>query len=139
MAYYIAVEIPNYEQAHSYARELEHIAEQSRDIKAELAQFYVSWSTAVKMKRELDPLKEMVRQQKYKELADRALTLLHDIALDTHEWHHLLAQSYYNLWDYDRSLIHVDEAIDRLPRNSHLYAPYCWFRREILRKQTFFR
>jgi hypothetical protein len=90
------------------------------------------------MKMELDPLKEMLRQQKYKELADTAITLLKGVDLGTHEWHHLLAQSYYNRWDYKSALRHVNEAIARLPEESHLYAPYQRLQREILNKQTFY-
>ncbi len=138
MTYYIALEIPNFEQAHGYARELEAVSAQSKEIKAELAQFYVAWSTALKMKVELDPLKEMLRQQKYKELADTAITLLNSIASGTYEWHHLLAQSYYNRWDYGQALLHVNEAIAGLPKDSHLYAPYRRLHREILKKQTLY-
>src|SRR5205823_4468607 len=50
MAYYAALEFPNFEQAHGYARELEEIAADKPEIKFELAKFYVTWSTAVKMK-----------------------------------------------------------------------------------------
>jgi hypothetical protein len=139
MAYYIALEIPNFEQAHSYARELEGVSAKSKEIRAELAQFYVAWSTALKMKVELDPLKEMVRQQKYKELADAAITLLKIDDLGTHEWHHLMAQSYYNRWDYESALLHVNQAIERLPKESHLYAPYRRLQQEILKKQAFYR
>jgi hypothetical protein len=89
------------------------------------------------MKVELDPLKEMLRQQKYKELADTAITLLKDIALGTHEWHHLLAQSYYNKWDYEPALRHIDKAIAALPKGSHLDAPYRQLRGEILKKKVY--
>ena len=68
-------------------------------------------STSVKMKFELDPLREMLRQQKYKELADTAIKLLNEAPANTHDWHHLLAQSYYNRWDYESALRHVDHAL----------------------------
>ena len=138
MAYYIALEIPNFEQAHSYARELEGVSSQNKEIKAEIAKFYVAWSTALKLKLEIDPLKEMLRQQKYKELADAAITLLKAIDLGTHEWHHLLAQSYYNRWDYGLALRHINGAIKGLPNESHLHAPYRRLQKEILKKQTYF-
>jgi hypothetical protein len=99
MAYYTALGFPNFEQAHSFARELEEFAAENLEIKFELAQFYAAWSTAVRMRLELDPLKEMLRQQKYKELADEAIKLLNDAPQGTHEWHHLMAQSHYNRWD----------------------------------------
>ena len=139
MAYYTALDFPNFEQAHSYARELEDLAAGSAQVKFELAQFYVAWSTAVKMKFELDPLKEMLRQQKYKELADVAIKLLKEVPRDRHEWHHLLAQSYYNEWDYDHALRHVEEAIKALPKGSHLERPYWRLRGEILKKRAMFR
>jgi len=136
MAYYIALEIPNYEQAHSYARELEYVSEQNNEIKTEIAQFYLAWSTALKNRKiEIDPIKEMMRQQKYKDLASKAIAHLKAINSDTHEWHHLLAQSYYNVWDYDLAMAHVDKAIALLPKGSHLYFPYQRLQGEILKKQ----
>ncbi len=138
MAYYTALEIPNFEQAHSYARELEDASVQSNGIKAELAQFYAAWSTALKMKMELDPLKEMLRQQKYKELADTAIVLLKDTNLGTHDWYHLLAQCYFNQWDYESALPQISKAIELLPKGSHLSSPYQRLKREILKKQEYF-
>jgi hypothetical protein len=134
MQYYIALDIPNFEQAHSYARELEDLATGSKEIKSELAYFYLAWSTALKMKVELDPLREKVRQLKYKELADLAIKLLKDINLSTPEWHNLLAQAYYNRWDNELALRQIDKAIASLPKQSHLYAPYRRLRGQILKK-----
>jgi Cdc6-like AAA superfamily ATPase len=136
MAYYAA--LSNFAQAHTYARELEEAAVDSVQIRFELAQFYVAWSTAIKIKFELDPLKEILRQQQYKELADSAIKLLRDSPQGKHEWHHLLAQSYYNKWDYDLALWHVEKAIGALPRDSHLARPYRRLRSEILKKRTLF-
>jgi GTPase SAR1 family protein len=138
MAYNTALEFPNFEQAHSFARELEEFATGNVQIKFELAQFYVAWSTAVKMKQELDPLKEMLRQQKYKELADEAIKLLNDSPQETHEWHYLMARSYYNKWDYDSALRQIETAIQRLPKGSHLATPYAGLRGEILNKRFYF-
>lgn len=136
MAYHTASAFPNFEQAHTYATELEDIAEENVDIKFELAQFYVAWSTALKLKFELDPLREMLRQQKYKELADTAITLLKAAARQSHEWQYLLAQAQFNRWDYDSALLHIDRAINMLPKGSHLGANYRRFREEI-EKKTF--
>ena len=134
MEYYVALDIPNFEQAFAYAVELEDMAVNNKEIKKELAQFYIAWSTSLKMKVELDPLKEMVRQQKYKELADAAIKQLKDIALGTHEWHHLLAQSYYNRWDNEMALRHIDRALERMSKKDHRYGPYQRLKSEILRK-----
>lgn len=138
MGYHTALEIPNYEQAHSYARELEDASANNKEIKFELAQFYVAWSTALKMKVELDPLKEMLRQQKYKELAETAIMLLKDINLSTHEWYYLLAQCYFNCWDYEKALPNINKAIDALPKQSHLESSYQRLFREIQKKQVYF-
>ena len=81
----------------------------------------------------------MLRQQKYKELAAVAITLLNKLSQDAHEVHHLLAQSYYNSWEYTPALKHIDLAVARLPKGSHLYAPYRRLEREILTKKRFFR
>jgi tetratricopeptide (TPR) repeat protein len=136
MAYYVALEIPNYEQAHSYARELEGVASSNKEIKSELAQFYVAWSTATKLRVELDPLKEKVRQQNYKELADTAIKFLKDINLDTNEWHFLLAQSYFNRGDHESALRHIDRAIDDLPFDSYMHDSYQQLSYEIVKRRT---
>lgn len=138
MQYYTALQIPNFEQANTYARELEDIAADNKDIKWELASFYVQWSTAVKMKVEIDLLREKVRQLKYKELADLAIKFLKDIDLHTHEWHFLLAQAYYNRWDNDLALRQIDKAIAALPKESHFYAPYRRLKGLILKKRDFY-
>ena len=136
MNYQIALDVPNYEQAYIYARELEELGQISNESKTELAEFYVSWSTSLKMKKDFDPIREMERQQKYKELADKAIKLLKDDVLDDHERDRLLAQSHYNLWDYEKALIYVEKAIRELPQGSHLQAPYQRLRREILKNQN---
>jgi hypothetical protein len=134
MTYYTELEVPNYEQAHTYARELEHVVRNDKEMKTELGRFYVMWSTALKMKSELDPLKNMVRQQQYKDLADTAIGFLKPLALETAEWHHLLSQAYYNQWENKKALMHIDKAIAALPAGSHGHAQYSRLRRDIARR-----
>jgi RNA-directed DNA polymerase len=136
MAYYAALEIPNYEQAHSYARELEGVAESSNEIKMELAQFYVQWSTATKLRKELDPLKEKVRQRDYKEWAQTAILILKDVHSKTHEWHFLMAQSYFNRGENDAALKHIDNAIKHLPFDAYLYDRYRQLKHEVGKKRA---
>jgi hypothetical protein len=138
MVYYTALQFPNFEQAHSYARELEAFAEHDVELRFELAKFYVAWSTSLKMRFDPDPLKEMLRQQKYKELADIAVKLLDDIHERPHEWYYLMAQSLYNRWDYDPAVRHIDMAILELPARSHLTGAYLRFKGEILKKRSRF-
>ena len=124
VAYNTAVEPPNYDQAYTYACELEEAAGENTEIRWELAQFYVSWSTALKMRFEPDFLKNMERERDYKDHADKAIRLLNKLPAGSHSWHHLLAQSYFNKWDYDQALGHVEKALQLLPKGSHLFWPY---------------
>ena len=136
MAYNVSLEIPNFEQAHTYARELEGVAASNKEIKNELAQFYSSWSTVTKLKVELDPLREKVRQQSYKEHADTAIKLLKEINLGTHEWNYVLAQSYFNRGDNDSALRHVDKALGALSNDAYQRDSYRQLRYEVLKKRT---
>jgi len=136
MAYNVSLEIPNYEQAHTYARELEGVAASNKEIKNELAQFYAAWSNATKLKVELDPLREKVRQLSYKEHADTAIKLLKEIDLGTHEWHYLLAQSYLNRGDNESALRHVDKAMGALSSDSYLWDSYRQLRYEVVKKRN---
>lgn len=90
------------------------------------------------MKFETDPLKEMLRQQRYKELADRAIGLLRGLKVKDHEYYHLLAQSYHNRWEYAAAVGSMEEAIRLLPAGSYLRQPYERFRGDILRKRARF-
>jgi tetratricopeptide (TPR) repeat protein len=137
MAYYIALEPPNYDQAYAFACELESAATDRIEINAELAQFYVSWSLALKMRFDLDPLKDMRRQKQYKDLADKAIELLRKVP-DSPSRNHLLAQSYYNKWDYDTALRHIEKALEQLPNDSHLVGPYNRLRSDVLKKRAFY-
>jgi hypothetical protein len=98
----------------------------------------VAWSTALKMQFNPDPIKEMLRQQRYKELADVAIRLLDDIHERSHEWYRLMAEGLYDRWDYDRALRQIEMAILELPPHSHLASGYLYFKNEILRKQARF-
>jgi hypothetical protein len=85
----------------------------------------VEWSTGIVLHGpEIDPIREMLRQQRYKELADEAAVILNGLKLGTYEWHYLLAQVFTNKWEYDVARRHIDQAIDLLPRDSYLVASY---------------
>lgn len=137
MQYYTQLDVPNFEQAHAFAMELEDIAALNAEIRLELAHFYVAWSTALKLSVQLDPLKEMLRQQKYKELADSAIRHLVKLPNRSHSQLHLLAQSYYNKWEYETALAHIDDALSLLSKGSHLEAPYRKLRNEILKRRDY--
>lgn len=111
---YISLEIPNYKKASIYAKELENTdLFNDQDLQLEIAEFYVSWSTSIKLKRKFDPYQpeEIERQKRYKRLADKAISILNKIPGRTHKIYYLLAQSYFNKWDYDSALRMIEKAL----------------------------
>jgi tetratricopeptide (TPR) repeat protein len=138
MAYYAGLQFPNFERAHAFAQELEASAGQDSWAEFELAKFYVSWSTALLMQFCSDPIKDIVRRQRYKELADIAIRFLDDIYGRSHEWYYLMAQALYNRWEYDRALRQIEMAILELPPRSHLASGYLYFKSEIVKKRARF-
>jgi hypothetical protein len=95
----------------------------------------------LKMRFEIgDPLKEGLRQQRYKELSAHAINLLKNCQdRASHKWHYLLAQCQYNKWDYDVARVSIDKAIATLPDGSYLRQPYERLRAEIVKKRHFFK
>jgi GTPase SAR1 family protein len=135
MMYNIALEPPNFDVGHIFAKELEKYNLDDADITMDIAEFYTEWATNVKLKLELDPIKEMLRQQKYKELSDHAISLLESCRVkSSHKWHYLLAQCQFNKWDYTAAKLSMNQAIAALPRGSYLKTPYERFRDEIVKK-----
>lgn len=135
MLYNIALEPPNFDEAHLFAKELEKYQLSEDDVATDLAEFYTEWATTLKLKIELDPIKEMLRQQKYKELSDHAIELLHrQTAGAADKRAYLLAQCYFNKWDYASAKACIDQAIEALPEGSYLSNPYERLRAEIIKK-----
>jgi hypothetical protein len=140
MMYNIALEPPNFDVGHIFAKELEKYNLDDADITMDIAEFYTEWATNVKMKIELDPIKEMLRQQKYKELSDHAISLLERCRVkSSHKWHYLLAQCQFNKWDYAAAKLSMDRAIAALPTGSYLKTPYERFRDEIVKKGRYYK
>jgi hypothetical protein len=135
MTFNTALEPPDFDQAHIYAKELEKYPLDDWEMMMDLAEFYTTWSTSLKLKIELDPIREMQRHQKYKELSDHAISLLKskpDQA--SHRWHYLLAQNHFNKWDYDSAGISIQRAIANLPTGSYLENSYDRLKSEIGKK-----
>jgi len=127
---YVELDIPNFEQASVYANELSNIDDVA--LKIRLAEFYVRWSTSIKMKRCDDPFDERNRQSKYKDLASKALDILDKIEIRTHHIFYLIAQSYFNLWEYDDALRMVNKAIDTAEKQGDFsQTSYHYFRNTI--------
>jgi tetratricopeptide (TPR) repeat protein len=134
MKYYSDLAPADYEHADVLASELEPASVTDMGIKFDLAEFYVRWSTSLKVKGELDPIKNMLRTQKYKELAEKAITLLEHTSVITYEKYYLLAAAYHNTWDYPQALKAIDGALRLLPKESKLRESYNIFRSDIVKK-----
>ncbi len=135
---YVDLSVPNFEQASVYANELSSIEDET--LKIRLAEFYVRWSTSVKMKRCDDPFEERARQNKYKDLASRALSILNDIQLRTHQIYCLLAQSQFNLWDYVSAYRLINKAIEMAEKKGDFtQSTYYYFRNTINEKMRVYK
>ncbi len=140
MMYNARLEVPNFEQASFYAKKLEERGFASDDHRVDAAETLVQWGTNLKLKFDLDPLKDRLRQQKYKELADESLEILSScLDKDNHRWKFIAAECYFLKWDYDAAKRHVDKALEALPPGSYLEASYKKLRDEILRKWVLHR
>jgi len=84
------------------------------------------------MRRELDPIQEKLRQQRYKELADKALAVLHRIEKKTHEAYYLLAHCYHNKWDYEGAFRMIETAINVCKKDPLCYASYASLQKTII-------
>lgn len=134
---YMTLDIPTYDEASIYVNELKDCVESNDiDTKLEMAEFYVKWSTFIKLKRDADPIREIVRQQQYKELANKAISILNSIKNKTHKFYYLFAHSYFNLWDYENSLKMIENAIELIEENPAYYSTYTYLRKLILSKKS---
>jgi hypothetical protein len=84
---------------------------------------------------DLDPNRELLRQQRYKELADISIRYLSSLPNGSHEVSYLTAQCFLNKWDYEPAAQHIAKAISLLPRVSHLRPPYLRLQEDVARRQ----
>jgi len=73
--------------------------------------------------------------RRYKELADRALVILGQITNQTHEVYYLLAQSYFNKWNYEKAFRMINEAIQLCKEDPRYYPAYDYLRNLIPKQQ----
>jgi hypothetical protein len=136
MTYLSSKDDPDFNQANIYAIELKNAKDEN--VLSDVAEFYVKWSTFIKMRTELDPIREMLRQQEYKEKADIAIDILKKIDGKEHKYYYLLAQCYYNKWEYDIAINYINSAIAMLPEDSYQLGPYTFFKNDITKKKRRF-
>ena len=140
MNYNVRSETPNFEQAGNYARKLQEDGFGSDDVRLDAAEVFIQWGTSLKIKFDLDPIKEMLRKQKYKELADTSAAIL-ILCSDkkSHRWNYLFAQCHFLKWEYEAAKRHIDMAISALPDTSYLKASYEKLQSEIVRKWVHYK
>ena len=63
MNYNVRLETPNFEQAGLYARKLQEDGFGSDDVRLDAAEVFIQWGTSLKIKFDLDPIKEMLRKR----------------------------------------------------------------------------
>lgn len=136
---YASQAIPNFDKAAVYADQVE-VLKIDQDAKIELAKFYTHWSTYLKMKMGGDPFEEQQRQNKYKDLAARALLILENTSKRSHEIYYLLAHCYYNIWDNKSALKMINRAIEAAEKQGDFsQVSYEKFRERISEKKRKFR
>ncbi len=133
---YMSLPVPNFNRASVYVEQLSKLPVEDDKLRLEIAEFYVRWSTSLKMRRELDPLQEKLRQQQYKELADKALAVLGEIKTKTHEVYYWLAHCYNNKWNYSEAFKMIEVAIMESNRDPLCYASYASLRKNIVTQQA---
>lgn len=129
---YMSLAVPNFNQANVYVEQIEKLPLEDDKLRLEIADFYVRWSTSLKMRRELDPIQEKLRQQRYKELAGKALVVLNQIKEKTHEAYYLLAHCYHNKWNYESAFRMIETAIRLCKKDPLCYASYVSLRKTII-------
>jgi len=133
----ISMDIPKYEKASIYVSQIENTQIEDDILRLEIAEFYVRWSTFIKMNRQVspDPITEMLRQKRYKDLAERALNWLDQVSDKGHHVYYLFAQSYFNKWDYENALDAVNNAISLCAEDTAQLPLYSSLQDTILKNQ----
>ncbi len=109
---YTKQDVPKYQKAQPMVIELEKSLSTDEERRL-IAEYYISWSFSKKnQKKELDHLKERIRQQEYKEMAEKAIEHLENIKEKDHNIYYLLSQSFFNCWEYDSAMVNINKAID---------------------------
>lgn len=132
---YIKLDIPNFHKANSMVIELEKSVSSNEERKL-IASFYINWSFSKKnAPKKLDYLMEKVRQQRYQELAKKAISHLKLITQKDHDVYYLFSQAYFSCWDNDLATLNIDKAIELSSRSSNeTYHAYYRFKNLINKK-----
>jgi hypothetical protein len=133
---YQRLDVPNYEQINVYVNELNQVAPHEDIVKLKSAEFLIDWSTVVKMKQTPDPIKDLEKRVRYKDLANKGLSYLFALK-NKEETHHILylkAQAYFNLMQNDKALQLADRSIELAQNDPTHKMVYEKLRRAIVKK-----
>ncbi len=105
---------PDYEKADECCRELLKINE-DKQYNLFIGEFLINWSTILKSSRELDPIQDIHRKTKVKELAAEGIRLIEDQKKESqqHKYQYLIAQGYVNQWNGVKAKEHITKAINQ--------------------------
>ena len=133
-----SLEPPSFEKADMIYTELLSITSDQQSL-FEAGEFYIVWSSSLKLKKEEDFMKNVEKRVRYKDLAKRGSDLLERISLyrDQHKYHFLLAHAYFNLWENERALRCMDKAIELADGDVDCSKQYMKFRKVIIRQRNF--
>jgi len=134
----MSLDIPNYDQASVYVQQLESFSRDDESLQLQIAEYYTRWSSFIKRNRDMspDPIQEMLRQQRYKDLAGKALGILERVKNRTHEVYYLLAQSHFSKWDNESALRMIEKAIQLCEEDPRYHPSYTYLRSLILKQQA---
>lgn len=125
---YTSMDIPKYDKANKYVNELQGYSENNDALKLEIAEFFIGWSSYIKEStRLIDPIKEIERRGKYKDIAQSAIDTLNSMAKDKRDYrfNYLLAYGYYNIWKNEDALKIINDAIKMASTDpQYLYSCY---------------
>jgi len=110
---YTLLNFPNYEKSNLLCLDLLK-TNPSDSINLFVGEFCINWSNALKNKKELDPIEELKRKNKIKELAKKGIQLIDNVKSqnDSHRNQYLISKGYFNLWDTSKAKEHVIKAIN---------------------------
>lgn len=109
---YTFLEFPNYEKAYKCYSDLLEISPTDQ-IRLLIGEFLVNWSTALKHKRELDPIDEIKRKNKIKDLAKKGVDVISHVSIDKdhHKYEYLISVGYFNQWNIEKAKTHLSKAL----------------------------
>lgn len=104
---------PNYEKANECCRELLNINKDGH-YNLFVGEFLINWSSVLKSLREYDPILDLHRKTKVKELAAEGIKLIErqKSECQQHNFQYLIAQGYANQWNGSKAKEHINKAID---------------------------